>query len=101
MTAAYSVLIGLHPAALRLASATELRRFRNKRWAVVLEPAISEVALHFCPLLSVVVGVAVAVHWLKALCVLNNPLLVTFVQIWLVTQSWVQSPLRSFEESHW
>lgn len=100
MTAAYSVLIGLHPVALRLASATELRRFQNKTWAVVLELAISELALHFCPLLSAVVGVAVAVHWLKALCVLNNPPLVTFVQILLVTQSWVWSPLRSFEESH-
>lgn len=69
-------------------------------WAVVPELAISELAFHFCPLLSVVAGVAVAVHWLKALCVLNNPLLVTSVQILLVTQSWVRSPLHSFEESH-
>lgn len=100
VTAVYSVLIGLHPVALRLASVTELRRFQNKMWAVVLELAISEQALHFCPLVSAVVGVAVAVHWLKALYVLDNPLLVTFVQISPVTQSWVWSPLHSFEESH-
>lgn len=42
VTAVYSVLIGLHPVALRLASVTELRRFQNKMWAVVLELAISE-----------------------------------------------------------
>lgn len=42
VTAVYSVLIGLHPVALRLASATELRRFQNKMWAAVLELAISE-----------------------------------------------------------
>lgn len=89
-----AVLIGLRPVALRLASVTELRRFQNKTWAVVLG-----LALRFCPLLSAVVGVAVAVHWLKALYVLNNPLLVTFVQISPVTQSWVWSPLHSFEES--
>ena len=100
MTAAYSVRVGLHPVALRLASATELRRFQNKKWAVILELAISELALHFCPLLSAVGRVAVAVHWLKALCVLNNPPLVMFVQILLVMQSWVLSPLHSFEESH-
>lgn len=96
----YPVLIGLHPVAPRLASGTELRRFQNKTWAVVLDLAISELVLHFCPLLSAAVGVAVAVHWLKALCVLNNPLLETFVQISLVTQSWVWSPLCLFEESH-
>lgn len=42
VTAVYSVLIGLHPMALRLASVTELRRFQNKMWAVVLELASSE-----------------------------------------------------------
>lgn len=42
VTVVYSVLIGLHPVALRLASATELRRFQNKMWAVVLELANSE-----------------------------------------------------------
>lgn len=97
---AYSVLIGLHPVALRLASVTELRRFQNKMWAVILELAISELALHFFPPPSAVVGVAVAVHWLKALCVLNNPPLVMFVPISLVMQSWVWSPLCLFEQSH-
>lgn len=57
VTVVYSVLIGLHPVALRLASVTELRKFQNRMWAVVLH-----LALHFCPLLSGVVGVAVAVH---------------------------------------
>lgn len=42
VTVVYSVLIGLHPVALRLASVTELRRFQNKMWAVVLELAMSE-----------------------------------------------------------
>lgn len=42
VTVVYSVLIGLHPVALRLASVRELRRFQNKMWAVVLELAVSE-----------------------------------------------------------
>lgn len=86
--------------ALRLASVTELRRFQNKMWAVVLELAIVELALHFCRFLNVVRLVAVAVHWLKALCVLHSPLLVTFVQILLVTQSCVWSSLHLFEGSY-
>lgn len=62
--------------------------------------AISESGLQLYPLLSVVAGVTVAVHWLKASCVLDNPPLVMFVQILLVMQSWVQSLLCLFEESH-
>lgn len=42
-----------------------------------------------------------AVHWLKALCVLNNLLLAMFVQILLVTLFWAHTPLCLFEDSQY